>query len=81
LIFLEGQNDVEEAKLDTPEAKLEKVEAGTAEFLVHLEEKRSIKVGASSTFTLCITQTYVTESSNTSPFRSCQKAQFSIQRN
>ncbi|KAF8646334.1 hypothetical protein HU200_065911 [Digitaria exilis] len=51
LIDKEAPKDLEEAKLDTPEAtpKPEKVEAGTAEFLVHLEEKRSIKVLGSHT--------------------------------
>ncbi|RCV19097.1 hypothetical protein SEVIR_3G373200v4 [Setaria viridis] len=49
LLEKEGQKDLEEAKLDAPEAKLEKVQAGTAEFLVHLEEKRSIKVLGSNT--------------------------------
>ncbi|KAG2621006.1 ureide permease 4-like isoform X2 [Panicum virgatum] len=47
----EGPKDLEEAKVDAPEDthKLENVEAGTAEFLVHLEEKRSIKVLGSHT--------------------------------
>jgi len=47
----ERPKDLEEAKVDAPEdtQKLEKVEAGTAEFLVHLEEKRSIKVLGSHT--------------------------------
>jgi len=46
----ERPKDLEEAKVDASEdtQKLEKVEAGTAEFLVDLEEKRSIKVGANS---------------------------------
>ena len=50
----EGPKDLEEAKVDAPEDthKLENVEAGTAEFLVHLEEKRSIKVGAISFFSI-----------------------------
>lgn len=45
--------DPEEAKPDAAEAAtqaLEKVEAGTAEFLVDLEEKRSIKVGGATKF-------------------------------
>jgi hypothetical protein len=60
----EGPKDLEEAKLDAPEntQKLEKVEAGTAEFLVHLEEKRSIKVGANSVFRVLLI--HITESSN-----------------
>ncbi|KAG2629512.1 ureide permease 4-like isoform X1 [Panicum virgatum] len=47
----ERPKDLEEAKVDAPEdtQKLEKVEAGTAEFLVDLEEKRSIKVLGSHT--------------------------------
>ncbi|OEL29786.1 Ureide permease 2 [Dichanthelium oligosanthes] len=51
LLEKEGPKDLEEAKLDAPEAtqKVEKAEAGTAEFLVHLEEKRSIKVLGSHT--------------------------------
>ncbi|CAL5093460.1 unnamed protein product [Urochloa decumbens] len=51
LLEKEAPKDLEEAKQDAPGAtqKLEKVEAGTAEFLVHLEEKRSIKVLGSNT--------------------------------
>jgi len=47
----ERPKDLEEAKVDASEdtQKLEKVEAGTAEFLVDLEEKRSIKVLGSHT--------------------------------
>ncbi|CAN6338403.1 unnamed protein product [Urochloa humidicola] len=51
LLEKEAPKDLEEAKQDAPDAtpEPEKVEAGTAEFLVHLEEKRSIKVLGSNT--------------------------------
>nr|ACF22677.1 ureide permease 4 [Brachypodium distachyon] len=44
----EKPKDCEEAKPDEPKA-VEKIEAGTADFLIHLEDKRSIKVLGSHT--------------------------------
>jgi hypothetical protein len=41
--YTEEPKDCEEAKPDVPKAE-QKIEAGTADFLIHLEDKRSIKV-------------------------------------
>lgn len=48
LLEEEEPKDCEEAKPDVPRA-VEKIEAGTADFLIHLEDKRSIKVLGSNT--------------------------------